>query len=127
MPITFKMLAAAAALSSTMMMFSARFAETPKEATSAKNPVAAFEDRWQGANHAVLLAAVASRMLSEIPAPPPAAEETVGRVQIAEATAADIEQFTAEKRTRATRDGISAYGKRHYYIGRHEYWRCKRR
>ena len=126
MPITFKMLAAAAALSSTMMMFSARFAETPKEATSAEKPMAAFEDRWQGANHAVLLAAVASRMPAGIAAPP-AAEQTVGRVQIAEATAADIEQFTAEKRARATRDGICALGKRYYTIGRHEYWRCKRR
>ena len=60
-------------------------------------------------------------------AAPPAAEQTVGRVQIAEATAADLEQFAAEKRARATRDGICAYGKRYYNIGRHEYWRCKRR
>jgi hypothetical protein len=127
MPITFTMPAAAAALSSTMMMLSARFAETPKEATSAEKPVAAFEDRWQDANHAVLHAAVASRMLAGIAAPPPAAEQTVGRVQIAEASAADIEQFEAEQRTRATRDGICALGKRYYYIGRHQYWRCKRR
>jgi hypothetical protein len=123
MPITFKMLAAAAALSSTTMMFSARFAETPEQATSAAKPLAAFEDRWQGGNHAVLLAA---RMLAGTAAPA-VAEQTVGRVQIAEATAADIEQFEAEKRARATRDGICTLGKRYYYIGRHQYWRCKRR
>lgn len=88
--------------------------------------MAAFEDRWQGANHAVLLAAVASRMQAANAAPP-VAEQTVGRVQIAEATAADIEQFEAEKRARTTRDNICALGKRYYYIGRHQYWRCKRR